>query len=353
MNKHLNILAVVLISTFSFGQNLTKKIDSIIKDNYQKHPEVSISVGYIYNGQEDYISYGKISKENSIDVDKNTVFEIASVTKAITGNLIAQAANEGKIKLNDYIENYLPKDYVLQKQLRRKITVSDLASHQSGLDDIDWKELFSKNPQNPLKDVTRATFIDIFNNCSALPDYGTYRYHTIGFILLGEILENTYKKSYDEIVREKLINPIKMKNTLTNEFDIKNIATGYNSNGVKQNLMSWNSSAAAGLLKSSATDMVKYLKEILNENSNIAKASILTEKIFYKAKKGPRKIGLGINIYSDENNTFFRKTGDTMGQSSIICYNRKNNWGVIILINQQNSKMRQELWNKIYETILK
>ncbi|WP_010136052.1 serine hydrolase domain-containing protein [Ochrovirga pacifica] len=353
MNTHLNILAIVLISTFSFGQNLTTKIDAIIKENYKKHPEVSISVGYVHNGKEHFINYGKINKESSVDVDKNTVFEIASITKVITGNLIAQAANEGKIKLNDYIENYLPKDFVLQEQLKRKITISDLASHQSGLDDLDWKKLITKNPQNPLKNVTRQTFIDIVNNCSALSDYGTYRYHTIGFILLGEILENIYKKSYDEIVREKLINLIKMDNTYTKEFDIENIATGYNFNGVKQNLMLWSSSAPAGLIKSSATDMIKYLKEILDESSNIAKASILTEKIFYKAKKGPRKIGLGINIYIDETNTFFLKSGDTMGQSSIICYNRKNDWGVIILINQQNSKMRNELWKKIYETILK
>ncbi|SEL53073.1 CubicO group peptidase, beta-lactamase class C family [Aquimarina amphilecti] len=354
MKKHLIILlAALVISNFSFGQNLVTKIDSIVKDNYKKHPEVSISVGYIHNNKEQYINYGKISKESSMNVNEYTVFEIASITKAITGNLIAQAVNEGKIKLNGYIENYLPKDFIIQKQLRRKITISDLASHQSGLADLDWKKLISKNPQDPLKNVNRKTFIDIINNCSELPDYGTYRYHTTGFMLLGEILEEAYGKSYDEIVREKLINPIKMKNTLTKEFNIKNIATGYNRNGIKQNLMLWNSGAPSGLIKSSSKDMIKYLKEILNDSSEISKAGIMTEKIFYKAKKGPRKIGLGINIYNNETNTFFQKTGDTMGQSSILCYNRKDNWGIIILINQQNPKMRKELWNKIYETTLK
>ncbi len=41
-----------------------------------------------------------------------------------------------------------------------------------------------------------------------------------------------------------------------------------------------------------------------------------------------------------------------MGQSSIIAYNRVKNWGLIILINKRDSKMRQNLLNKIIETVL-
>ena len=41
-----------------------------------------------------------------------------------------------------------------------------------------------------------------------------------------------------------------------------------------------------------------------------------------------------------------------MGQSSILCYNRAQNWGIIILLNQRNSKMRQDLLNVIYDIVL-
>ncbi len=353
MKKSIIIAAIVFVNHFSFGQHTHEKINAILKKNYEKYPEVSISVGFIQKNKEYYTSYGKISKQSSLKVDKNTVFEIASVTKTLTGNLIAQASNEGKIKLNDYIDTYLPKDFVLQEPLKNKITIADLASHQSGLDDLNWKELIAKNPQNPLKDVNRQTFVSIVNNCSALPDYGSYRYHTVGIVVLGEILKNVYQKSYDEIIREKIITPLQMTNTLTKEFAIKNIATGYNRKGVKQNLMQWDAGAPAGLVKSSAKDMVCYLKALLGNNSEIAKAGVVSEHIFYKAKQGPRKIGLGINIYKDEANTFYIKTGDTMGQSSVIAYNRKDNWGIIILINQQNHNMRKALWEEIYNTVLK
>lgn len=347
------LIALVLINNFSFGQNIPTKIDSIIKENYKNNPDVGISVGFIHNNKEYYTSYGKLSKESKTDIDKNTVFEIASITKVLTSNLIAQAVIENKIELDDYIEQHLPKEYKLKKSIRKRIKISDLASHQSGLTDIDFRELIKMNPQNPMKNVTKETYINIVNNCTQLSDYGKYRYSTIGYVLLGHILENIYGKTYDEIIQNKIINPLGMQNTLTKNCNVKNIVTGYNRNGEIQNLMLWNTGAAAGLVKSSAKDMVTYLKEILKGESKISSASLISEKIFYRAKEGPRKVGLGLNVYIDDANTYFLKTGDTLGQSSVFFYNRNDNWGIVILINQQNPKIRKSLrWN-IYETVLK
>nr|WP_314837943.1 serine hydrolase domain-containing protein [uncultured Flavobacterium sp.] len=227
MKTSLKFLAVLLVtSTISFGQDISKRIDSIIKDNYQKNPNVSISVGVIKNNEEFFTSYGKLSKESPIDVDKNSIFELASITKILTSNLIAQAAVENKIKLDDYIDNYLPKQYVLDKSLKNKIKISDLASHQSGLTDIDFGKLIEINPQQPVSSVTQKTLTDIINTCTELKDYGKYRYSTIGYTLLGQILEKVYGKSYDVIIREKILVPFKMTQTLTKDFNVKNRTVG-------------------------------------------------------------------------------------------------------------------------------
>ena len=352
MKTSLKFLAtLLLVSNFSFGQDIFKKIDSIIKDNYQKNPDVGISVGFIQNNEEHYTVYGKLSKESQINIDKNSLFEIASITKILTTNLIAQAAIENKIKLDDYIDNYLPSAYVLDKNLKNKIKISDLASHQSGLPDVDFGKLIALNPQQPVSNVTEKTLADIINNCRELNDYGKYRYSTIGYTLLGQILEKVYGKSYDEIIREKIIVPLKMKHTLTKDFNVKNRTTGYNPDGGAQEFFNWNITAPAGLVKSDASDMVTYLKAVLNKETEIGKAAIITEKIFYKDEK--REMGLGTNIMTDDKNTIYMKSGDSMGQSSIICYDRAKTWGIIILLNQRNSKMRQNILNEIYETILK
>ncbi|MNS01101.1 hypothetical protein D3C72_323770 [compost metagenome] len=142
-----------------------------------------------------------------------------------------------------------------------------------------------------------------------------------------------------------------MTNTLTKDFNVKNRTVGHNPNGGIQEFFKWNITASAGLVKSNASDMVTYLKAVLNNETAIGKAAVITEKIFYKDEK--REMGLGTNIVTDEKNTIYLKTGDSMGQSSIICYNRTQNWGIIILLDQRNSKMRQNLLNQIYDTVLK
>lgn len=345
------LTALLLISNFSFGQDFSKKIDSIIKDNYQKNPDVGISVGFINNDKEYYTAYGKLNKESKIDINKNSIFEIASITKILTSNLIAQAVIDHKINLADCIDNYLPKGYVLHQNLKNKIKISDLASHQSGLPDIDFGKLIELNPQQPVSGVTEKTLTTIINNCSELTDYGKYRYSTIGYTLLGQILEKVYNKSYDEIIREKIIAPVKMRKTLTTDFNVKNKTTGYNPNGGVQEFFNWNVTASAGLVKSNASDMVTFLKAVLNKETTIGKAALITEKICYKDEK--REMGLGLNISTDDKNTIYLKSGDSMGQSSIICYNRTKNWGIIILLNKRDSKMRQNLLNKIQDTVLK
>jgi CubicO group peptidase (beta-lactamase class C family) len=352
MKNSLKLLAsLLLVSTFSFGQDISKKIDSIIKGNYQKNPNVGISVGFIKNNEEYYTAYGNLSAESQTKINKNSIFEIASITKILTSNLIAQAVIENKIKIDDYIDNYLPKEYILNENLKNKIKISDLASHQSGLPDIDFGKLIELNPQQPISNVTEESLASIINNCTELKDYGKYRYSTIGYTLLGQILEKVYTKSYDEIIREKIMVPSKMTHTLTKDFNVKNSTTGYNPDGGVQEFFKWNVTAPAGLVKSNASDMVKFIKSVLNKDSAIGKAAIITEKIFYKDEK--REMGLGTNIVTDEKNTIYLKSGDSMGQSSIICYNRTKNWGIIILLNQRNSKMRQNLLNKIYDTVLK
>ena len=64
-------------------------------------------------------------------------------------------------------------------------------------------------------------------------------------------------------------------------------------------------------------------------------------------------VGLGTNIYFEADQTIYLKSGDSMGQSSMLCYNREANWGILFFINQNNSKMRNEMLNTIFEHVLK
>lgn len=344
-------LILLLLTNNSFGQGIPTQIDSLVNVALKDSPELGISVGVIANQQEYYRAYGTLNKKSQVKINQNSIFEIASITKIITANLIAIAAIEKKLVITDYIDNYLPQAYVLQKNLRNKISIADLASHQSGLPDLNFRKLIELNPQQPIGNINGDTLVRMINDCSQLIDHGNYRYSTMGFVLLGQILEQVHGKSYDEIVREYLLTPLQLTNTITKDMKLPNLTAGYNPSGGEQEFFHWNITAPAGLIKSSAADMILYLKAVLDRESTIGKAAILTEKIRYS--KDGRTLGLGVNILSEESNTRYLKSGDSMGQSSIICYNREKSWGVIILLNHRNSKVRESLLNEIYEVVLK
>lgn len=345
------ISILVLINSSAIGQNKLQRIDSVVNSFHQANPEVSISVGFVQRGEEYYTSYGHLSREGNTKVDKHTLFEIASITKIITANLIAQATLEGKLRVTDYIDDYLPADYTLSEGIKNKIKISDLASHQSGLPDLDFGLLIEKDSQQPTAMVDQKYLSDMINRCDSLKDYGNYRYSTVGFTLLGQLLEKIYDESFDQLVREKMILPLNMTRTYTTAFDVANVATGYNGEGGVQELFIWNIVASAGLIKSTTADMMKYMNALLDKNTQLASAAKLTEQPYFNA--GNEAIGLGTNIIRDGDNTLYLKSGDSMGQSSMFCYNRTDDWGLVIFINQNNSKMRNGLLNTIYASVLK
>lgn len=169
---------------------------------------------------------------------------------------------------------------------------------------------------------------------------------------MGIMLENIYSKSFDKLLREKILIPSKMNNTLTTDFNVKNKVAGHAINGVQQDYFVWNSLfAPAGLLKSNTSDMSKLLKILLTNKGDIGKATSITEQTFYKNTQ--KEIGFGQEIERNGNDTFFYKAGDTFSCSSIFAYNKKSNWGIVIMINYKNSDLIRELINTIYERALR
>lgn len=339
-----------LMSQFTFSQSRANKIDSISQTISNKNPNIGISIGFIDHGKPYFFNYGTISRTSESDVDENTIFEIGSVTKVLTANMMAQAHKEGKIEINDFIENYLPNEYKLPENLQGKIQIMDLASHQSGLPDFDFKKILELNPNQPLE-VNEKSIHSIINDSLELKDYGNYRYSNINYVLLGMILENIYEKDFETLLKEKILAPARMNSTLTKATTLKNKVIGYNKNGTEQEYLHWNTfSGPAGLLKSNTSDMVKLLQELLLDSSRISNATHITEQTFFKNTE--REVGFGQEIAREGNDVFFYKTGDTFSCSSLLAYSKESDWGIIILVNQKNSNLVRDLINTNYEQVL-
>ncbi len=166
------------------------------------------------------------------------------------------------------------------------------------------------------------------------------------------ILEEVYNEEFENILKEKILDPAQMTSTYTAKFDVENRVTGYDIDGLEQEYFNWNSiTAPAGLLKSNISDMSKLLRILLTGKGQIGEATEITENTFYKNTK--REVGLGQEIERSGDDIFFYKTGDTFSGSSILAYDKKSNWGLIILINQHNSDLIRDLVISNYEKVLK
>jgi len=82
--------------------------------------------------------FGYRDYENKIPVTPNTVFSIASCTKAFTGQLIGTLVNDGKLDINEPVHNYYPELAFYNDFLTDNITVKDMLTHRTGLPRHDW-----------------------------------------------------------------------------------------------------------------------------------------------------------------------------------------------------------------------
>jgi CubicO group peptidase (beta-lactamase class C family) len=169
-------------------------------------------------------AFGYANIKDSIPNKIDTKFRIASFTKPITAMLILQLIEEGQVKLDSKLIEYLPE---FQVKGAEKITIHQLLIHTAGI---------TGHPRIPnLLDIekqhyTRKEFLRLIMNYDLIYEPGEGReYSNFGYGLLGLVIEKVTGKSYDEVMNEKICQPAGMTNTLSDitEIPIENRAVGY------------------------------------------------------------------------------------------------------------------------------
>ena len=100
----------LLFTHFSFSQDLEAKLEEIVKPLLDGKKNLSIAIGlYDVNSETPRtFFYGKVSKEDSSKPNEYTVYEIGSITKTFTTTMLVMLERDGKMKINDPVQNYLP-----------------------------------------------------------------------------------------------------------------------------------------------------------------------------------------------------------------------------------------------------
>ena len=199
------LVALVLTSAYSQSFN-SKRLDSLFLLLEQNNKYMG-SIALSENGKTIYtksIGFDDIatSKKSTI----NTKYRIGSISKTFTASLIFKAVEENKINLNQTIDKYFP-----TIKNSKSITISNLLNHRSGIYDFTNAPDYLKwNTQSQ----SRAKMTEKIAAGSIVFEPNTKgQYSNSNYILLSFILEDVYKKSYGEILNQKIVKPLKLKNT--------------------------------------------------------------------------------------------------------------------------------------------
>lgn len=323
------------IYTVCFSQNeLSAEIgrdQPLLNEHLKNFPDkTQLSIAIIKNSQPTY--YGVIKENDSIRFtgNKDSVFEIGSITKVFTSTLLANFIVQGKIKptatANQYF-NFKFKD-------KSGIKLIELANHTSGIPRLP-SNLVQEGYKfdNPYKHYNSNHLNEYLKNeLKLLSKPGTsYEYSNTGAGLLGYILGISQKSNYSQLLQELIFDKYNMPGSFTTITGIENrVIKGLNQKGEEVSNWDFDVLTGAGGILSTAEDLTKFaLAQFDPANKELALTQTPTFIINDKMK-----IGMGWHIIRSESGKEFHwHNGGTGGYSSSMALDVENKNGVIILSN--------------------
>jgi CubicO group peptidase (beta-lactamase class C family) len=268
-------------------------------------------------------------------VDGQTLFEIGSVTKALTSLLLADMVRRGEVKLEDPVADHLPAGTVVPTRNGKAITLIDLATHTSGLPRLPTN-MAMKDPLNPYADYTEAQ-LDAFLRDYALPrEVGaTYEYSNLGVGLLGRALAYRAGGDYETVLKERVLAPLRMTDTAIALSPTQAARFSSGHNAALEVTPHWNlpSLAGAGALRSTADDLLRLLAAELGYVDTPLKAAMADQLVPRRPAGGEVSVALGWHIWPTPDGDIVTHSGGTMGFQSFVGFNRKTGLGVVALSN--------------------
>jgi len=331
-------------------------------------------IGIAKDGQLQFAEgLGYRDREKQAEITPDTVFGIGSITKSFTCVAIMQLQEAGKLSVHDPVVTYLPEFRTKDEERTKRITISHLMSHTSGLPSLPtlyyaMRRSMEIDPavqdNQSSVDLTAHEPIDTYEQLMAfiadldvelLGEPGTeFSYSNDGYSLLGAIIERVSGQSYESYLKEHVLEPAGMKHTvflieeLGDYDDITTLYTNKKTDEGKEVIAAplwWDapSMRAAGFLKSTGRDMLAYA-EIFRTGGMVGDVRILTEESVrqmignYAGMEPSRHYGYGFMVTPDfRGGTLIEHGGAIKGVAAQLCIIPEQGIACVILTNLDGS----------------
>jgi D-alanyl-D-alanine-carboxypeptidase/D-alanyl-D-alanine-endopeptidase len=337
-----SILIVVITFVFINCSTHTNELPEDLTQNIEKRIEYglngAIAIGVIDQDGIRYYNFGS-KHSTGAEVNEHSIFEIGSISKTFTATLLADQVQNGNLNSDDLVNEILPDSVKISVLGNQQITLGHLSDHTSGLPRMP-SNFNPTNPNNPFADYTVAQLYDFISSYKPIREVGAaFEYSNLAVGLLGHVLSLQAGKTYEDLLSEVITTPLGMNETkITLDEKMKNnLVEGRDEFGRMAQNWDFRSLAGAGAIKSSTSDMIKYISAQLEfTETSLSKAFELTHQKRhnkYPVKQGdhPIAMGLGWIITAKSEGDIYWHTGGTGGYRTYIGFNKSLRKGVIVL----------------------
>ena len=211
MKKLLLIACLALMAGNAQAETAFDKTDKIF-DEYRLDAHIpGLVYGIVADGKLVHVKgFGIQDTENKRPVTADSLFRIASMSKAFTALTILKLRDEGKLRLDAPAEDYVPemKGWTYPTSDSPKITVRDLLSHAAGF--VTDNPLGDRQTPMPEEEFTRILKAGV--PLTRAPEMA-YEYSNMGYGILGRIITNVAKTPYAEVITQSVMKPLGMEST--------------------------------------------------------------------------------------------------------------------------------------------
>ncbi|UFH52459.1 serine hydrolase [Spirosoma sp. KNUC1025] len=375
------LYSFLLLSLIIFHQSADAQvisppqIDALVQRTLTTFKVPGIAVAVVKDGKVVHSKgYGLRSLKSTGNVDENTLFGIASNSKAFTAAALGILMDEGKLTWDDKVIDYIPEFRMYNPNVTEEFTIRDLLTHRSGLglgagDLMFWP------------DSSNFTIKDVIHNLRYLKPVSGFRtkydYDNLLYMVAGEVIERVSRQSWEAFVEERIMKPLQMTRsagTYTRLKDKINVIDAHAPvNGTVQviNRDMFRFGNSAGGINSSVADMSKWVIAQLNRGKygdNLSK-QLFSEKVHAEMWSpqtilpvSPQPIppynthfsayGLGWGLSDVKGYKQVTHTGGLAGMVTQVTLLPELQLGIIVFTNQQVGAAFSAITNTIKDSYL-
>jgi CubicO group peptidase (beta-lactamase class C family) len=321
---------------------------SLGREFVAKAGHVGLSIGITRAGKRRRFNFGRSDADRARRPDSRTIYELASLTKSYTGMLLARAVVDRKLALDDDVRRYLPTACGGLAFDGHPIRIVDLANHTSGLPKNLPEFVANPTPERLLAqygDMTRERFLNVLCGVTLERRPGArFAYSNAGTQLLGIVLETIYGSTYDDLVARFITRPLHMPDTGTSvaAANLHRVAKRYDGKGKPMPELSfWRHLPAAGFLKSTIDDQLRYLEWNLDESDPVV--ALAHRVSFRETDERGDDIALYWFVNRKDGRRLVRHAGGSFGSTSFELLYPDAKLGIVLLANDADASTERAL----------